>query len=105
MKKQKSRISCTQILIIVGIAMVLGLTLYCMVNHLGLIDSLDFGAGAYYYADIPEFTKYVNGDVYQSETPMWILIALFLVWGGMMYRLWSWIEKKAKNKKQEDTVC
>ncbi len=105
MKKQKSKISCTKILIIVGIAMVLGLTLYCMVNHLGLIDSLDFGAGAYYYADIPEFTKYVNGDVYQSETPMWILIGLFLAWGGIMYRLWSWIEKKTVSKKQEDTIC
>ena len=101
MKKPKSKTSCTKIVIIVGIAMVLGLTLYCMINHLGLVDSLDFGAGAYYYADIPEFNKYVNGDVYQSEIPMWILIALFLVWGGIMYRLWSWMEKKTTNKKKE----
>ena len=32
---------------------------YIMANGLGLIDSLDFGAGAYYYADIPQFAKYV----------------------------------------------
>lgn len=94
MKKGKKKISCRKVLKAVVLAAILGITLYCMVNHLGLIDSLDFGAGAYYYADIPEFTKYVNGDVYQSETPMWILIVLFLAWGGMMYRLWSWLEKK-----------
>ena len=28
---------------------------YIMANGLGLIDSLDFGAGAYYFADIPQF--------------------------------------------------
>ena len=28
--------------------------LYIMANGLGLQDSLDFGAGAYYYADMPE---------------------------------------------------
>lgn len=78
-----------------GILMTIGLTLYCMVNHLGLNDALDFGAGAYYYADIPEFVRFVNGDAYQSETPMWILIVLFLAWGGVMYRLWSWLEKKS----------
>lgn len=94
MKKGKKKISCRKVMKAVVLAAILGITLYCMVNHLGLIDSLDFGAGAYYYADIPEFTKYVNGDVYQSETPMWILIVLFLAWGGMMYRLWSWLEKK-----------
>lgn len=111
MKKEKRRISYTKMMGMIGIAAILGLVLYCMINHLGLIDSLDFGAGAYYYADIPEFNKYVNGDVYQSETPMWILVVLFLAWGGMMYRLWSWIEKKQETgekqvlEKQEDTIC
>lgn len=97
-KKQKNRISCAKICTIAGTVIVLGLTLYCMIHHLGLIDSLDFGAGAYYYADIPEFTRYVNGDVYQSETPMWVLIALFLAWGAIMYRLWAWMEKKTDRK-------
>lgn len=80
-----------KILCALGIA---GPVLYIMKNHLGLIDSLDFGAGAYYYADIPEFTKYVNGTHYDSQTPMWVLILLFLVWGFLMYRLWVWLEKK-----------
>ena len=68
--------------------------LYIMGNHMGLIDSLDFGAGAYYYADIPEFSKYVNGEAYTSETPMWVLMVLFFLWGGLMYKLWIWLEKK-----------
>ncbi|MDY2725263.1 hypothetical protein BHF70_06985 [Anaerostipes sp. 494a] len=65
-----------------------------MSRHLGLIDSLDFGAGAYYYADIPQFAKYVNGNYYTSPVPMWVLITLFLIWGYIMYRLWIWVDKK-----------
>ena len=65
-----------------------------MGNHLGLIDSLDFGAGAYYYADMPGFATLVNGDYYFSKTPMAVLILLFLIWGYFMYRLWVWLEKK-----------
>lgn len=92
MKKGK-KIFCRslQILSFTGIV---GLVLYIMKNHLGLIDGLDFGAGAYYYADIPEFSKYVNGSHYSSQTPMWVLILLFLIWGFLMYRLWVWLEKK-----------
>lgn len=66
-----------------------------MVNGLGLVDSLDFGAGAYYYADIPGFEKYVNGDAYSSSTPMWVLIVLFLIWGAIMYKAWVWLDKKS----------
>ena len=72
------------------------LALYIMVHHLGLSDSLNFGAGAYYYADIPEFQKYVNGNEYHSETTMWVLILLFLIWGGIMYKFWSWLESGRK---------
>ena len=68
--------------------------IYIMVHHLGLIDSLDFGAGAYYYADIPGFADLVNGSHYTSQTPMWALILLFLAWGYLMYRLWVWVDKK-----------
>lgn len=103
MKRQKGiiqkehhskRVSYKRLIGIVLILITLGLTLYCMVNHLGLIDGLDFGAGAYYYADIPEFAKYVDGNHYVSETPAWLLIALFLLWGLLMYKLWTWLEKK-----------
>ncbi len=78
-----------------GIALlaILGLVIYIMSNHLGLIDGMDFGAGAYYYADIPQFSKYVDVEHYQSKTPMWVLIGLFLIWGHIMYKLWTWLEK------------
>ena len=38
---------------IVLVAVILGLVVWIMLNRIGLSDSLDFGAGAYYYADIP----------------------------------------------------
>ena len=72
--------------------------LYIMGNELGLVDSLDFGAGAYYYADIPEFSKYTDGAWYSSPVPMWVLILLFLIWGAFMYKIWGWIERKGNRK-------
>ena len=80
----------------VAIAIILILTIYCMVNGLGLVDGLDFGAGAYFYADIPEFSKYVNGDHFASKFPMWVHIALFLAWGSIMFKFWIWLDKKWK---------
>ncbi|MBQ8920283.1 MAG: hypothetical protein IJ056_09295 [Acidaminococcaceae bacterium] len=67
----------------------LAAVLYIMVNGIGLIDSLDFGAGAYYYADIPNFEKYTDSSTYRSEVSMPVLIALFLLWGALMYRCWK----------------
>lgn len=75
--------------------------LYIMGNGLGLVDSLDFGAGAYYYADIPEFSKYTDGAWYSSPVPMWVLILLFFIWGAFMYRIWEWIDRKAKSAMDE----
>lgn len=81
------------ITVIVAVVILL-IALYIMVNGLGLVDSLDFGAGAYYYADIPGFDKYVRNDVYDSHLPTWVAIILFLAWGALMYALWKWIDKK-----------
>jgi hypothetical protein len=94
MSKKKIGKYIGKILGILALLATIALVLYIMANHLGLIDELDFGAGAYYYADIPQFSKYVGADHYQSQTPMWVLIALFLVWGYAMYRLWTWLDKK-----------
>lgn len=88
---KKNFVKTVKIIVAVGI---LGMVGYIMFNHLGLIDSLDFGAGAYYYADIPGFAELVNGSHYISGTPMAVLILLFLIWGYFMYRLWVWLEKK-----------
>ena len=65
-------------------------------RQLGVVDGYDFGAGAYYYADIPGFEKILNEDVYTAKVPMWVHIVLFLGWGWLMWRLWCWIEKRGK---------
>lgn len=69
-----------------------------MVNRLGLQDSLGFGAGAYYYADIPDFEKYVDRQSYTAPLPYWIHVLLFLAWGALMYLLWIWVDKKGRRK-------
>lgn len=69
-----------------------------MKNGFGLLEQLDFGAGAYYYADIPGFASLVNGSHYQSPVSMPILIILFLIWGFLMYRLWTWMESGTKKE-------
>ena len=79
---------------IIASVVIIGTVLYIMFHHLGLIEELDFGAGAYYYADIPQFARYVNAEHYHSRTPMWVLIGLFLIWGHIMYRLWTWLDKR-----------
>lgn len=78
------------------IAITLILAFYIMANRLGLSDKLDFGAGAYYYADIPDFKKYVREDLFQTKVPYWIHVLLFLIWGWLMYKLWCWIDRKDK---------
>ena len=92
--KKKRNLFC----IINGMVLVMTLiaAVYIMVNGVGLIDSLDFGAGAYYYADIPEFTRYTDAAWYTSPVPMWVLIVLFFLWGFLMYRIWCRIESKEK---------
>ena len=83
---------------VVGIA-VLATVIYIMANGIGLQDDLDFGAGAYYYADIPNFEKIFDRDFYTASLPFWVYVLLFLVWGALMYLLWIWIDKGGKRKK------
>ncbi|MBR1478589.1 MAG: hypothetical protein IJ608_11605 [Lachnospiraceae bacterium] len=89
--KQNKLIKIISIIIIIPTLAVAGFIMY---NHLGLVDSLDFGAGAYYYADIPNFEKFVNSGAYTSPVPMWIIIALFLLWGFIIYKFWVWADRK-----------
>ena len=48
---------------------------------LGVVEGYDFGAGAYYYADIPGFEKIINDDAYKTSVPLWVHIVIFLAWG------------------------
>lgn len=86
----------TKVATIALIVITLILAFYIMANRLGLSDKLDFGAGAYYYADIPDFKKYVREDLFQTKVPYWIHVLLFLIWGWLMYKLWCWIDRKDK---------
>ena len=63
---------------------------------LGVVEGYDFGAGAYYYADIPGFEKIINDDAYKTSVPLWVHIILFLAWGWLMWRLWVWIDRRGQ---------
>ena len=78
------------------------LALYIMAHGLGLSRELDFGAGAYYYADIPGFEKIFRDDAYSTTVPLWVHIVLFLGLGWLMYRLWCRIEQGGKEKRHHD---
>ncbi|MEE0955341.1 MAG: hypothetical protein U0L49_05915 [Eubacterium sp.] len=93
MKKKKSLKS-----LIINLAILIPTAIsaiYIMVQSLGLSDKLDFGAGAYYYADMPGFQQWTDAPHYQSPVPMWVLILLFLAWGALMWKLWIFIDKKS----------
>ncbi len=64
-----------------------------MVNGLGLVPEYDFGAGAYYYADIPDYQNVIHDDAFKTSVPVWVHIVLFLVWGAIMWWLWKRIDK------------
>ena len=83
------------------VAAVLVCAWWIMRNRLGLSDKHDFGAGAYYYADIPDFDKVIKDDAYHSNIPKWIYFVLFFAWEWLMWRLWCWIDgRKRKDKEQ-----
>lgn len=65
-----------------------------MATGAGLVEGYDFGAGAYYYADIPGFEKIMKEGLFETSVPVWVHIAIFLVWGWLMYRLWVWVSRK-----------
>ena len=95
----KSHIAFKVITIIVVVITLL-LAVYIMANRIGLVEGYDFGAGAYYYADIPaeQYKEIVNEDAYQTSVPHWVFYVLFFAWGYLMWRLWVWVEKRGKNQ-------
>ena len=78
---------------ILAVVAVLGCAVWIMARRLGLSPEYDFGAGAYYYADIPGYENLIRDDVYRTNVPLWVHIVLFIAWGWLMYRLWVWIDK------------
>ena len=84
-----------KVITIAVVVITLFLAVWIMANQLGLVEGYDFGAGAYYYADIPteQYSEIVNEDAYQTSIPKWIYYVLFFAWGWLMWRLWCWIER------------
>ena len=80
-------------LLVVGGA-ILAAAVYIMVHRIGLNPELDFGAGAYYYADIPDYEHRLNWDSYQAQLPYWVYVLLVLAWGALMYWLWKVIDRR-----------
>ena len=80
-------------LLVVGGA-ILAAAVYIMVHRIGLNPELDFGAGAYYYADIPDYEHRLDWDTYQAQLPYWVYVVLFLLWGALMYWLWTRMDRR-----------
>ena len=88
-RRKAAKIATVLLAVAIGV-----LALGIMARGLGLVEGLDFGAGAYYYADIPDFEQIVRSDAYDSKLPLGVAILLFLAWGALMYGLWVWIDKR-----------
>ena len=84
-----------RVITIAVVVITLVLALYIILNHKGLVPEYDFGAGAYYYADIPvdEYQEIDPDGAYHSSVPQWVYYVLFLGWGWLMWRLWVRISK------------
>lgn len=91
MKKKSNTIA--RVAIITITVLTLALVAYIMINRIGLSDDLDFGAGAYYYADIPEYDKVIDWDVYQYKLPYWVYLLLFFAWGWVVWKIWKRLDK------------
>ena len=87
-----------KVITIIVVVITLFLAGWIMANKLGLVEGYDFGAGAYYYADIPteQYSEIVNEDAYQTSVPKWIFYVLFFAWGYLMWRLWVCVENRGK---------
>ena len=93
MAKSKKEIIFKVVTILTVVA-ILVCAVYIMSHRLGLNPEYDFGAGAYYYADIPQFERFTPTEAYRTQIPYWVHVVLFLAWGWLMYRLWDWIDRR-----------
>lgn len=79
-----------KVVTIITVVIIFGLALFIVLSHMGLVPEYDFGAGAYYYADIPadEYQQIDPDGAYWTSVPKWVFYVLFLAWGWLMWRLW-----------------
>lgn len=91
--KSHRKLSAGSVAALVVGTVVLGAAVYIMVHGLGLNPDLDFGAGAYYYADIPDYQNTLDWDTFTARLPFWVYVLLFLGWGALMWRLWKRLDR------------
>ena len=92
-----------KVITIVVVVITLFLAGWIMTHRLGLVEGYDFGAGAYYYADIPteQYQQIVNEEAYQTSIPKWIYYVLFFAWGWLMWRVWVRVENGKRKTENE----
>ena len=89
-----SRKTIYKVITVLVAVVTLVIAVYIMAHRLGLNPDYDFGAGAYYYADIPNFDELIDDNAYQPRLPYLVYVLLVLAWGVLMYFLWKYIERK-----------
>ena len=89
----KRRIMRVSTIAVVVITLVLAL--YIILTRRGVVPEYDFGAGAYYYADIPteQYQEIDPDGAYRTSVPKWVFYVLFVGWGWLMWRLWCRISR------------
>jgi hypothetical protein len=90
----KGKEKAFKVVTILVVVAILVCAFWIMGNKLGLVPDYDFGAGAYYYADIPGFENIEKEGAFKTSVPYWVHVVLFLGWGWLMYRFWVWIDKR-----------
>lgn len=90
----KGKEKAFKVVTILVVVAILVCAFWIMGNKLGLVPDYDFGAGSYYYADIPGFENIEKEGAFKTSVPYWVHVVLFLGWGWLMYRFWVWIDKR-----------
>ncbi len=84
-----------RVITIAVVVITLVLALYIILTRRGVVPEYDFGAGAYYYADIPteQYQEIDPDGAYRTSVPKWVFYVLFVGWGWLMWRLWCRISR------------
>jgi peptidoglycan/LPS O-acetylase OafA/YrhL len=84
-----------RVITIAVVVIILVLALYIILTRRGVVPEYDFGAGAYYYADIPteQYQEIDPDGAYRTSVPKWVFYVLFVGWGWLMWRLWCRISR------------
>ena len=84
-----------RVITIAVVVIILVLAVYIILTRRGVVPEYDFGAGAYYYADIPteQYQEIDPDGAYRTSVPKWVFYVLFVGWGWLMWRLWCRISR------------